>query len=171
MTDADLDSDAEQVQRAYPEIYFACHVAHTRRRSTSLDLSAQDCVYLGHLDLDKPITPHHLARHLGIADSTLSAFLKRMQDQGYIERRSSSRSRREAELRLTPKGVATMRAASIIDFDRVRSVLARLGASERRRAVTGIRLLAEACRVTREEFEASHEKKPGWTRAQWMEPN
>lgn len=169
MTKQKLDSDAEQVQRAYPEIYFACHVAHTRRRSTPLDLSAQDCVYLGHLDLQEPISPHLLARHLGIADSTLSAFLKRMQDRGYIERRLSSRSRREAELRLTAQGVDAVRATSIIDFERIRTVLARLTPGHRARAVKGIRILAEACRAAREEFEASHEKKPGWTRARWME--
>ena len=66
------------IQRDFLEVYFACHVSHGRRRLTAGALTPQDAVYLGHLDARKPVSPRHLARHLGIADSTLSAFIKRI---------------------------------------------------------------------------------------------
>jgi len=148
---AEVADAAETVQRCYPQVYFACHVRHTRRRSTAADLSAQDSVYLGHLRRERPTTPRELARHLGVAGSTLSAFVKRMTGLGYVERGVSPRDRREAELWLTAKGEAAMRAASILDLDRLRAVLTRLGAADRRRAVDGLSVLADACRAARAE--------------------
>jgi len=149
-TDA-LTAAAEEVRRCYPQIYFACHVRHTRRRSTEHDLSAQDSVYLGHLDRERPTNPKTMARHLGIADSTLSAFVNRAQQLGYVERLVSERDRREAELRLTERGEDAMRATSVLDLDRLLLVLGRLSESERECAVDGLVLLAQACRAARDE--------------------
>ena len=58
----EIAAAAGEVQRHFPQIYFACHVQHTRRRSTAYVLSVQDSVYLGHLDRSRPTSPRHLAR-------------------------------------------------------------------------------------------------------------
>ncbi len=165
----EIAAAAREVQRHYPQIYFACHVKHSRRRSTGHDLADQDSVYLGHLDCGRPTSPRHLARHLGIADSTLSAFLKRMEDLGYVERRMSAQDRREVELRLTNGGELAMQATSILDLERLELVLSRLSTADRCSAVDGLRVLAEACRLAREEYEASREEQDGWKRPQGCE--
>lgn len=157
MVSEELTAAAAEIQRSYPLVYLACHVQHTRRRSTEHDLSAQDAAYLAHLSREHPLSPHDLARHLGVADSTLSAFVKRMQQLGYVERAVSSRDRRGAELRLTERGEDAIRATSVLDLDRLRLCLARLSERERRRAVEGLRLLAQACRAAEQDHEQGSE--------------
>jgi hypothetical protein len=60
MTDA-----VRRVQRAYPQLYLACHVEHTTRRRRH-DLSDRDSSVLAHLDELSPVTPGKLAAHLGV---------------------------------------------------------------------------------------------------------
>ncbi len=163
----DIAAAAGEVQRHYPQIYFACHVQHSRRRSTEHVLSAQDSGYLGHLDRSTSTSPRHLARHLGIADSTLSAFLDRMESLGYLGRKTSPQDRREVELRLTLRGEAAMQATSVLDLERLRLVLARLSPVDRRRACDGLRILAGACGQAREEYEATSKEQDGWKKPQW----
>lgn len=152
-----------EIQALYPQIYHACHVQHGRRRSTEHRLSAQDSMYLGHLDRRTPTSPRRLARHLGISDSTLSAFLKRMEKLGYLERGVGS-DRREVELRLTGSGEEAERATSILDGERMQLILSRVSAADRKLALRGLRILAEACREARVEYEASHDGEHGWKR-------
>ena len=163
----DIAAAAGEVQRHYPQIYFACHVQHSRRRSTEHVLSAQDSGYLGHLDRGKSTSPRRLARHLGIADSTLSAFLERMEALGYLERKTSVQDRREVELRLTGRGEAAMQATSVLDLERLKSVLAKIAPADRQRACDGLRVLAEACQKAREDHEASSKEPDGWKKPQW----
>ena len=163
----DITAAAGEVQRHYPQIYFACHVQHSRRRSTEHVLSAQDSGYLGHLDRSRSTSPRRLARHLGIADSTLSAFLERMDALGYLERKTSLQDRREVELRLTFRGEVAMQATSVLDLERLKSVLSRISPVDRRRACDGLRILAGACRQAREEYEASSVEQDGWKKPQW----
>lgn len=150
------DADpALQIQYHFPQIYLACHRRHTRRRTTHLDLSCQDSAYLGHLHRKRGTRPADLARHLGIGDSTLSAFVKRMEKDGYVERALSETDRRQVSLRLTEKGEASMRDTSVLDLERLRGVLAGLDASEVGQALRGLKILADACRRARVEYEAS----------------
>ncbi len=160
----EIAAAAGEVQRHYPQIYFACHEQHSRRRSTEHVLSAQDSGYLGHLDRSRSTSPRRLARHLGIADSTLSAFLDRMEALGYLGRKTSPQDRREVELRLTLRGEAAMQATSILDLDRLELVLSRLSLADRRLAVDGLRVLAETCRLAREKYETSRQEQDGWQR-------
>ena len=66
------------VQMAFPQVYLACHTRHERKRSTEERLSQRDSAILAHLDEKAPTVPSQLARHMGIARSTLALETKRL---------------------------------------------------------------------------------------------
>ena len=132
------------LQRHFPQIYLACHVDHVRAVSTPHRLSAKDSTLLCHLEEMRGMTAGQLARHLGVAASTLSAALVRLESLGYLTRRPRPRDRRTIELRLTDLGAEAMAATSVLDRRRVAGLLARLTAAECRRAIAGLALLARA---------------------------
>jgi DNA-binding MarR family transcriptional regulator len=135
--------DVRLVQVAYPQIYFACHTRHIRRASTATRLSAADSTLLAHLDEERATRPTRLARHLGLAASTLSAAIARLAKLGYVSLDRASKDRRAVDLRLTVKGAAAMQASSVLDSALVANMLDELTAAERRRALEGIGLLAK----------------------------
>lgn len=143
------------VQRAYPQVYLACHTRHTRARSSEARLSARDGSVLAHLDVVRGLTPGDLAEHLGVAPATVSACLDDLEELGYIERRRDAKDRRRHLIHLSASGARAMQASSVLEEARVRRVLARLDADERQRAVSGLELLA---RASREEMLASSKK-------------
>jgi DNA-binding MarR family transcriptional regulator len=96
---------------------------------------------LGHLDEDAPWTPGALASHMGVAPSTMTETIDRLERLGHVER---ARRGRETEVRLTAKGAEAMAASSVLDAGRVRDLLARLAPGDRRRAIEGLALLAAA---------------------------
>ncbi len=140
------DDDVHDVQRFYPQIYLACHRAHVRAGSTAWLLSSHDAAILSHLDRIDGVAPSRLARHLGIAASTLSASIKRLTGLGYLERRVAAADRRRHELLLTARGAEAMASASVLDEMRVRLLLKRLATDDRRAALRGLGLLARAAR-------------------------
>jgi len=135
------DRDVLEIQRLYPRIFHACHVRHVRARSTEFALSDRDSMFLGHLDGEAPRNPGELAEHMGVAPSTMSETLDRLETLGYVAR---SRNGRGTEVRLTPRGQEAMSRASVLDAGRVADLLKRLPAAERRRAIEGLALLAQA---------------------------
>ena len=141
------------VQICYPQIYFACHTRHLRRRSTPTRLSAADSMLLAHLDERVSVRPTALSRHLGISPSTLSAAIKRLIAHGYIVQQRANGDGRVRNLRLSKAGAAAMQASSVLESSRVRAMLARLSKTERERALTGLSLLAAAARTSREEHQ------------------
>ncbi len=132
------------LQRHYPLIYLACHVEHVRARSTPYRLSTRDSVLLSHLDEKEPVSAAELARHCGVAESTMSATLQRIGAQGYIQRTLKPRDRRIVELRLTARGAEAMAAASVLDEKHVAGVLRQLAPAQRNAAVAGLAVLAQA---------------------------
>jgi DNA-binding MarR family transcriptional regulator len=139
MTDRD---HVRRIQRAYPQLWHACHVEHaTRRRAHGL--SDRDAFVLGHLDHWSPVTAGALAKHLGVAPSTLTEAIDRLEAAALVER---TRVGRRVELRITASGVAHMQAGSVLDSERLAALVAALPAREREAAVRGIELLAAAGR-------------------------
>jgi len=132
------------VQRAYPQIYLACHVDHVRTKSNRHHLSAHDSTLLAHLDESRATTAGDLARHLGVAASTLSAALARLEKLGHLTRTPARRDRRRIELRLTVQGAEAMAETSVLDRRRVAAVVGELSPREQKRAVAGLALLARA---------------------------
>jgi DNA-binding MarR family transcriptional regulator len=136
--------DVEAVQRYYPQIYLACHTQHQRRRANAASLTANESSLLAHLHSDAPMRAATLARHLGVGASTLSASVKRLTELGYIVRSRDEEDSRALALRLSPRGVRAMQASSVLETERVASMLGRLSAADRTRAIDGLRLLARA---------------------------
>jgi len=141
--------DVRIVQVSYPQIYFACHTRHVRRASTPTQLSATDSTLLAHLDEHQSVRATALAKHLGLAASTLSAAIARLAALGYVIRRRGAEDGRAVDLLLSTKGAAAMQASSVLESARVKKMLARLSAPERKQALSGLSLLARAARAAR----------------------
>jgi DNA-binding MarR family transcriptional regulator len=142
--------DVRLVQVAYPQIYFACHTRHVRRASSATNLSATDSTLLAHLDERRAVRPTVLARHLGVAASTLSAAIARLTGHGYITQQRDAADRRAIGLLLSTKGAKAMQASSVLESPRVKRMLDRLTVTQRRRALDGLALLARAARATQD---------------------
>jgi DNA-binding MarR family transcriptional regulator len=140
------DDDVFEVQRLYPQIYLACHTDHVRAVSTAWRISSQDASILVHLDRESGLSPRELANHLGVAASTLSAAIARLSKLGYLTSKPSETDRRRRELRLTPRGAEAIASTSVLNAERVQALLNKLKPDERKAAVRGLALLAEAAR-------------------------
>jgi DNA-binding MarR family transcriptional regulator len=136
-----------EVQRYYPQIYLACHIDHVRTKSTKWRLSSRDSSILSHLDPERPMSPRELASHLGVAASTLSATIARLERLGYLASSTGRADRRQRELRLTDRGAEAMASTSVLDSEKVAALLERLGSKDRTAAVEGMALLARAARA------------------------
>lgn len=140
---ADTRDHVRRVQRAYPQLYLACHVEHaTRRRDHGL--SDRDSSILAHLDELAPVTAGTLAKHLGVGPSTLTEAIDRLEALGLVER---TRRGRRVELRITALGIDRMQETSVLDAARLDALLALVPARDREAAVCGIELLADAARA------------------------
>ena len=136
------------IQVAYPQVYLACHTRHQRKRTTAHALSARDSSILSHLDVRTPTTPAKLARHLGIARSTLSEAIKRLTAMGYTTqtaRSTSAGSRGGVAISLTEQGLEAIRETSVLEEPRLRGVLQQLNATQLRDVARGMNALAAAC--------------------------
>lgn len=134
------------IQTWYPQIYLACHVDHKRPKTTRSGISPRESSLLAHLDQRLPATPADLARHLGIGAPSLSAMLKRLARLGYLVQDRDPKDGRRHAVRLTPAGASAMSETSVLEADRVQSLLKRLTPGERRRALDGLALLGKAAR-------------------------
>lgn len=151
-------SDAiERIQFAYPQVYFACHTRHLRGRTHDQRLSPRDSQLLAHLDRRRPTSPTPLARHMGLAASTLSEAVTRLERFGYVMKGpADGRDRRHVGIVLTRKGVDAVRSSSVLERPRLRKVLRRLSPRDLSAVVQGLTLLAGACRHRpRESFPAA----------------
>jgi DNA-binding MarR family transcriptional regulator len=147
------DDDVFEVQRFYPQIYVACHTDHVRAASTKWRISSQDASILVHLDRDRGMSPRALAKHLGVAPSTLSAAIARLAELGYLTSEPGYGDRRRRELRLTARGAEAISSTSVLSAERVRALLKKLKPVERRAALRGLALLAQAARKLKEKSE------------------
>ena len=138
------NEDVYEVQRLYPQIYVACHTNHVRAVSTKWRISSQDASILVHLDRESGLGPRALANHLGVKPSTLSAAVSRLARLGYLAVTANDKDRRKHEIRLTLRGAEAIASTSVLDAKRVLEMLGKLQPEERKAALRGLRLLAEA---------------------------
>lgn len=136
--------DVERIMTLYPRIFFACHTRHVRDERSGTVLTAHQASILDHLDESTPLTVGVLADHMGVTPGTMSVHLDRLEGLGFVSRRRSESDGRQVELRLTADGVRVRDAKSVLDPVRVKAMLDRLSASDRRAALRGLALLAEA---------------------------
>lgn len=138
--------DIYEVQRLYPQIFLACHTNHVRAASTRWKLSSHDSAILSHLSRASGLSPRSLAKHLGVAPSTLSASIKRLTNLGYLTCEAPPSDKRRREIHLTDRGAEALSATSVLDRERVRGMLKKLTPADRRTALNGLALLAGAAR-------------------------
>jgi DNA-binding MarR family transcriptional regulator len=143
------EKDVHEIQRLYPQIFIACHTDHVRASSTEWQISSQDASVLVHLDREFGLSPRDLADHLGVAPSTLSATISRLSKLGYMSSEPSEGDKRRRELRLTTRGAEAVARTSVLDAERVRTLLTRLTEAELKVALEGLALLARAARETK----------------------
>jgi DNA-binding MarR family transcriptional regulator len=144
-----MTDDVFEIQRLYPQIYLACHSDHIRASSTEFRVSSQDGSVLVHLDREAGIRPNALAKHLGVAASTLSATISRLEKLGYLSSTPDANDKRQRELKLTARGADAIAATSVLNTERVQALMKRLTRDERKTAVKGLALLARAAREIR----------------------
>lgn len=144
------DEDVFEIQRLYPQIYLACHNDHVRAASTDWRISSQDGSVLVHLDREAGTRPSALAKHLGVAPSTLSATIARLEKLGYLSNKPLEKDKRQRELKLTDRGAEAIAGTSVLNADRVNELLQKLTRDERKAAVRGLSLLARAAREIKE---------------------
>jgi DNA-binding MarR family transcriptional regulator len=139
-----VDNDVFEIQRLYPQIYLVCHNDHIRAASTQWRISSQDSSVLVHLDREAGVRPSALAKHLGVAASTLSATIARLEKLGYLSSTPAANDKRQRELKLTARGAEAIAATSVLNAERVRALMTKLTRNERKAAVNGLALLARA---------------------------
>lgn len=133
-----------RVLNLYPRIYFACHTRHVRDPATGRALSAHQASILDHLDEVEAMTLTDLAEHMGVTAGTMCVHVERLVKRGYVARLRDPQDGRRAQLRLTAAGLRVRAAKSVLDPERVRRMLDGLGAGDRRDALRGLALLADA---------------------------
>jgi DNA-binding MarR family transcriptional regulator len=142
-----IDEAVERVQFWYPQIYYACHTRHERRRSSAFHLSTRDSELLVHLDRSRPTSLSALAQHMDLARSTVSEAISRLEAHGYVSKaHRHDRDRRQIDLVLTARGVEAVRAASVLEAGRLRAVLAALPVRDLATVIAGLGHFAAACR-------------------------
>src|SRR5262245_12965796 len=133
-----LTDDCNRLMKLYPKIFFACHTRHVRDPKSKQLVSAQQARIIDHLNDQTGTSVCELADHMGVTPSTLSLALDRLEIKGFVMRDRDPQDRRRVLVRLTEAGVRIRDAHSVLDPERVRGLLERLGHSERKRALDGL---------------------------------
>lgn len=142
-----IDQAVQTVQLTYPQVYYACHTRHQRKRSTEHALSARDSAILAHCSDEEPILPAKLAVHLSIARSTLSEAIKKLTQTGHVRRVPAvNGDGRHSGILLTTKGLRAIRETSVLETARLAAVLGQASPSDRAAITSGLMKLAAACR-------------------------
>jgi DNA-binding MarR family transcriptional regulator len=141
-----IPAEVETVLRCYPQIYFACHRRHVRDERTQVLLSAHQASVLDHLDDVEGSSLLTLARHMGVTASTMSLMVDRLERGGYVRRERSRLDGRRVDLRLTAAGVRVKRQQKVLEPELIAALLEHLDERQRRQALHGLELLAEAAR-------------------------
>lgn len=137
-------SDVEMVLECYVRIYFACHVrsvADPKKRSA---ISLNQANVLEFLDTEEGVTVLDLARHMGVAPSTMSLTLDRLERGGFIIRRKDPNDGRRTMILLTGEGDRIKRKQKVLEPELIAAMLSRLSATRRKEVIAGLRTLTEA---------------------------
>lgn len=145
-----MEPDVLDVLRSYPQVYLACHTEHRTRSSSPTGLTSRDASLLAHVEDPVGRSPATLARHLGVAASTLSAALARLEREGLARLEPDPEDGRRRIVRLTDAGREAMARESVLDPERVARLLSSMAPRQRAEAVRGLRALADAARRLRE---------------------
>jgi len=153
----------QRVLRAYPQVYFACHVRHIPDPRTKRLLTSRQREVLDHLSDAHGIGMRQLAAHMGVTPSTMSITVDRLVQRGYVVRAVDANDRRRVELRLTQAGVRLRGAQEVLDASRVGLMLQHLAPEVMEDALRGLELLARAAGSMMREAAHSRGSARGWS--------
>jgi MarR family transcriptional regulator, organic hydroperoxide resistance regulator len=156
-----LDDPVGRLMEFYPRIYFACHRRHVRDPKSNEVLSAHQGSILDHLDERDPVTLAELAGHMGVTYSTMSLQIEKLVRKGYVIREREPGDGRRLRLLLSEDGVRVREANSVLDEERVGTMLKRLTQEELEVSLVGLALLAKAAGKQVEELEKKREAGRG----------
>lgn len=153
-------SDVTALLEAYPRIYFACHRRHVRDPGSGRVLSANQASILDHLDRVDPTSLSALAGHMGVTPSTMSLAVDRLVRQRYVVRTRDPRDGRRVHLRLTDAGARIRMSSSVLDPDRVETLLRQLSPADRAAGIRGIEILARAADAAMQQSRERRRRSP-----------
>jgi DNA-binding MarR family transcriptional regulator len=147
--DAELARLAQELDRSWSEIgriFVSRRLGTSFQEGLSVELSPIQLLALSILS-DGPVRIRDLAAGLGLAESTVTRLVDRLEDQGFVVRRAQPSDRRSVVVRLTGSGrrVADAVAAKRRMF--LTTMLEALGPTDRRQFV---RLFGRIAAVRRE---------------------
>lgn len=137
-------NDVDLLMDLYPKIFFACHSRHVHDPDKKLKLTTHQANVLEHLDKKASFSLQELAVHMGVTPSTMSITVERLVKLGYVKRIRDKMDSRRLNLTLSKQGMAIKRGRSVLDKEKVESILKRLNDQERSVALKGLALLASA---------------------------
>lgn len=138
-----ISEDVFAILRDYPRIYLACHIRHPPGRKQPGPITGRDASILAHVAVGE-LRPGDLAGHLGLASSTISEAVKRLIGLELVAVRLLAHDGRAKTLRITGAGRAAIENQSVLDAGVVALALKSLSPTKRRKAVDGLRILADA---------------------------
>lgn len=138
---------ADLLEQFYPRIYLACHTRHVNDPGKNIRLTANQASILDHLDEDEPVTLQELSLHMGVTPSTMSITVNRLVTLGYVRRDKDKGDSRRVRLKLSKEGLKIKKSKSVLDGDRVKSMLQRLTGEELKMALKGLGLLSYAAEL------------------------
>jgi len=134
------------VVAAYPVIHQACRQRGVTAPGRGPTISPHQATILSHLDRREGVTLTELAQAMEVALPTMSLTVTRLETEGLVRRERDAADRRRTALRLTAAGERLRLAASLLDPDRVRTLLDSMTPEERSAGVAGVLALARAAR-------------------------
>jgi len=137
-------SDVQRVLSAHRRVLEACRARELRSEDGGTVLTRHQGRILTYLDPEDPVMVTELAEYAGVTASTMSLTLKRLEEAGLVRRERDPDDRRVVNVCVTPLGASMRERARELDPQRVDALLASLRPEERRRAVEGLSLLADA---------------------------
>lgn len=138
---------ADLLEQFYPKIFLACHTRHVNDPGKNVRLTANQASILDHLDEEEPVTLQELSLHMGVTPSTMSITINRLVTMGYVKRDKDKGDSRRIGLRLSREGLKIKKSKSVLDGDRVKSMLQRLTEEELKTALKGLGLLSYAAEL------------------------
>jgi len=136
------DADARRAWQLLVKFFFAQR-EHLPASGEEFDLSPVQCHVLHLIEPDRPLPMRRLARTLSCDASNVTGLIDRLEDRGYIRRRSSPHDRRVKVLELTPMG-CRRREQLVKHLQSAIVPLARLSASDQRKLVELLESILES---------------------------
>jgi DNA-binding MarR family transcriptional regulator len=139
-----MTSELDIVLQTLPRIHFACRARGGTDPATGRQVSEHQARILGMLDEHDPAMVTELAEALGVTPSTMSLNLKRLEVNGLVTRKRDPADRRVMNVLLSPTGARVVEGLEELDVARVDRLLRSLRLEERRVALQGLVVLADA---------------------------